>query len=350
MIQSTRYPWDGQVRIAVNPDQTAALTVKVRIPGWARNQPVASDLYRYADKPAGAPSLKVNGRTVPLEIDKGYATLTRTWRAGDVIDVSLPMQVRRVIANQQVTADRGRVALERGPLVYALEWTDNPNGKVRNLMLPDTEPLRAERSTLLDGVTVVKTNAASLSYDAQGHVAKTPAQVTAIPYYAWANRGRGQMIVWIPNSEASARPAPYPTVAMTARVTVSGKSNKNPRNINDGEEPATSNDPSSYFDWWPVKGAQEWVEYAFEKPATVSECELYWFDDTGRGQVRVPASWQLLYKDGNDWKPVENHSPYGVEKDRYNEVTFAPVQTTGLRLELTMQPNWSAGVQKWKAR
>jgi DUF1680 family protein len=351
MIQSTRYPWDGRVRITVSPDQTAALTVKVRIPGWARDQPVASDLYRYADKPAGAPSLKINGRTVPVEIDKGYATLARTWRAGDVIDISLPMQVRRVIANEQVAADRGRVALERGPLVYALEWADNPNGKVRNLMLPDTEPLRAERSpALLSGVTVVKTNALGLSYDAQGHVAKTPIAVTAIPYYAWANRGRGQMIVWIPNSVATARPAPYPTVATTAKVTVSGKSNKNPHAINDGEEPATSNDPSSYFDWWPVKGTQEWVEYAFEKAATVSECQIYWFDDTGRGQVRVPASWRLLYKEGNGWKPVENHSPYGVEKDRYNEVTFTPVQTTGLRLELTMQPNWSVGLQKWKVK
>ena len=351
MIQSTRYPWDGQVRITVSPDRTAPLTVKVRIPGWARNQPVASDLYRYVDKPARAPSLKINGRTVPVEIDKGYATLTRTWRAGDVIELSLPMQVRRVIANEQVAADRGRVALERGPLVYALEWADNPNGKVRNLMLPDTEPLRAERSpALLNGVTVIKTNAVGLSYDVQGHLAETAVEVTAIPYYAWANRGRGQMIVWIPNTEASARPAPFPTLAMTAKVTVSGKSTKNPGAINDGEEPTASNDPSSYFDWWPVKGTQESAEYAFEKPATVSECQIYWFDDTGRGQVRVPASWRLLYKDGNDWKPVENHSPYGVEKDRYNEVTFTPVQTTGLRLELNMQPNWSAGVQKWKVR
>jgi len=286
-----------------------------------------------------------------MEVDKGYVSLTRTWKAGDVIELSLPMPVRRVIANDQVAADHGRIALERGPIVYALEWADNPNGKVRNLMLPNSEPLRTEwKPDLLRGVTVVTAKAVALSYDAQGNITRTPEEVTAIPYYAWANRGRGQMMVWVPDMETSARPAVYPTVAMTARVTVSGKSNKNSRAINDGEEPAASNDSSSYFDWWPVKGAQEWVEYAFEEPTAVSECEVYWFDDTGRGEVRVPGSWRLLYKDGNEWRPVEAANSYSVDKNQYNRVIFAPVNTSGLRLELTMQPNWSAGLQKWKVK
>ena len=151
----------------------------------------------------------------------------------------------------------------------------NPDCKVRNLLLADNEPLRTEwKPDLLKGINVVNTKAVALSFDANGNVSKRPEQVTAIPYYAWANRGRGQMAVWVPDSEASARPAPYPTLATTAKVTVSGKSNKSLRAINDGEEPTASDDPSSYFDWWPVKGAQEWVEYAFEKPATVSECEF----------------------------------------------------------------------------
>ena len=92
------------------------------------------------------------------------------------------------------------------------------------------------------------------------------------------------------------------------------------------------------------------MEYAFEKPATVSEVEVYWFDDTGRGECRMPASWRVLYKDGDEWKPVETAGPYGVEKDRYNKVAFKPVTTTGLRLEVTMQPNWSAGIQEWKVK
>jgi len=197
---------------------------------------------------------------------------------------------------------------------------------------------------------VVKGRALALAYDAEGKMLKTEQEFTAIPYYAWANRGRGQMLVWFPETEAYAKPAPYPTLATTAQVTVSGQSRRSPKTINDGEEPTSSMDHSSYFDWWPVKGAGEWVEYAFEKTATVSECQLYWFDDTGQGEVRVPASWRLLYKDGNDWKPVAARESYGVQKDRYNRITFQPVTTSGLRVELSMQPDFSAGIQKWKVK
>jgi len=349
--QETRYPWDGAVKMTVNPDAAAALTIHVRIPGWARNEPVASDLYRFAADSRDATALKVNGKKIAIQIEKGYVAVTRNWKQGDVIELILPMPIRRVLANDQVVADRGRVALERGPIVYAAEWPDNPKGQVRNLMLPRDERLTAEfKPDLLRGVTVVKGRSIALAYDVRGKVTKTEQEFTAIPYYAWANRGRGQMMVWFPETEAFAKPAPFPTLASTAQVTVSGKSRKNPRMINDGEEPASSSDPASYFDWWPTKGTSEWVEYAFEKPAIVSECQLYWFDDTGHGEVRVPASWRLLYKDGDAWRPVAALAPYGVEKDRYNHVAFQPVQTNGMRVEITMQPNWSAGIQEWKVK
>jgi DUF1680 family protein len=351
MKQETRYPWDGTVRMSVNPDAAGPLTINVRIPGWARNEPVASDLYRFAAVSPEAAVLKVNGKKVPMHLDKGYVAVTRNWKQGDVIELYLPMPIRRVLANDHVTADRGRVALERGPIVYAAEWPDNPKGQVRNLMLPRSEDLVATfKPDLLHGVTEVQGRAVALAFDAQGKVTKTEQQFTAIPYYAWANRGRGQMMVWFPESEADARPAPYPTLATSAQVTVSGKSRRSARMINDGEEPTSSSDSSSYFDWWPTKGTTEWAEYAFEKPATVSECQVYWFDDTGQGEVRVPASWRLLYKEGNEWKPVAAVEPYGVEKDRYNRVAFQPVSTSGMRLEITMQPKWSAGIQEWKVK
>jgi hypothetical protein len=157
------------------------------------------------------------------------------------------------------------------------------------------------------------------------------------------------MIVWLAAEEAAARPTPWPTPATTATVTTS-PARRNPRGINDGEEPRSSDDPTLYFDWWPRRGTSEWVEYVFEKPATLSRIDVYWFDDTGRGEVRVPASWRVLYKDGNAWKPLDTRDEYSVAKDRFNTVTFAPITTTGLRLELTMQPGFSAGIQEWKAR
>src|SRR5260370_19794874 len=162
------------------------------------------------------------------------------------------MPVRGVTENDRVAADKGRVALQRGPLIYTAEWTDNPGGKVRNLMLPAGAKLTAEfRPGLLKGVTVVKSRAVALSTTAQGKVIRTEQDFTAIPYYAWANRGRGQMLVWIPTSDASAKPAPFPTVATLAKVTTSGRKNAEP--IHDGEEPASSSEPGSYFDWWPTR-------------------------------------------------------------------------------------------------
>lgn len=346
IAQETRYPWDGAVRLKVGAGRYA---LRLRIPGWARSQPVPSDLYRYVDQAPGGVGLKVNGRAVELKLEKGYAVLDREWKQGDTVDLLLPMAVRRVASHEAVAANRGRVAVERGPIVYAAEWADNPGGKVRHLMLEDSAPLAAEHhAELLGGVTVVKTKAVALKRRTDASIEKTVQELTLIPYATWANRGKGQMMVWLPREEKAARPLPFPLPSMTAEVKTSGK--KNARMMQDGEVPSSSSDPSSYFDWWPEKGRAEWVEYTFAQPVTLSRSRVYWFDDTGRGEVRVPAGWRLLYRHGEEWKPVAGVASYGVEKDRYNEVTFAPVTTRALRLEVTAQPQWSAGIQEWEAQ
>jgi len=374
VAQETRYPWDGAVLITLTPDRARTFAVNVRIPGWAREEPVPGDLYRFADKTADQPTVRVNGAPVTLTLTNGYVPIRRTWRAGDVIALNLPMPVRRIVAHDKVTADRDRIALQRGPIVYAAEWPDNPNGKVRNIVLPDTSAMTTEfRADLLNGVSIVKGQAVGLSYDERGTVQKAPQPFLAIPYATWANRGRGQMAVWLARADAAAKPTPYPTIATTSTLTKS-QSAKNIMNIVDGEDPRASNDSTSYFDWWPKNGCApaapresspasssgatparpcsqgEWIEMAFAKPATVSETQIYWFDDTGRGGVRVPKSWRLLYKDGDEWKPVEAAGEYGVAKDAYNTVRFKPVMTSALRIELAMQPNVSAGVQEWKVK
>jgi DUF1680 family protein len=352
MTQQTRYPWDGAVKMTVNPDQAAPLTIHVRIPGWARNLPVASDLYRFTDRNTEPVVLKVNGKPVPLTLDKGYVSLARTWKKGDTIELTMPMPVRRIAANEQVAADRGRVAIQRGPIVFAAEWPDNPDMKVRSVLLPDGSKLAAAfRPNLLNGVEVVTGKVESLAYDAQGKVVKRERDLTMIPYNAWANRGRGQMIVWLPDAESAAQPEPYPTPATNANVTVSGKPQQRTVDvIKDGETPAASNDRGGYFDWFPASGNKETVDYTFAQPAQVKECGLYWFDDTGHGSVRVPASWRLLYKDGEEWKPVETSDSYGTAKDRFNTVKFKPVTTTALRVELQALPNFAIGMQKWTVK
>jgi DUF1680 family protein len=373
VVQDTRYPWDGRVKLTVQPDRARQFAINVRIPGWARNQPVPSDLYRFLDQQSKPASIDVNGRAVALTVDKGYVAVLRTWQPGDVITIELPMEVRRVVAHDSVEADRNRVALQRGPIVYAAEWPDNPNGKVRNIVLPDSAALSsAFRADLLNGVQVITGKAFGLSEDGKGGIQKAEQPFMAIPYATWANRGRGQMAVWLARVDSAARPTPYPTLATTSTVTASplpSGRGKNPRNIIDGEQPRDSADSTAYFDWWPVQGwspacdqppspqgqrrqcsKMEWVEMAFAKPSTVSQSEIYWFDDTGRGGVRVPASWRLLYKDGADWKPVQTSDAPGVARDAWNTVTFSPVTTSALRLEVVMQSQYSAGLQEWKVK
>jgi DUF1680 family protein len=195
--QQTRYPWDGTVRIAVEPEKAGPLSVLVRIPGWARGEVTPGGLYRFADAPAEAPVLKVNGRPVPIVPVKGYARVAREWKKGDVLELVLPMPVRRVVVDDAVRDDAGKVALSRGPLVYCAEWPDN-GGRVLNIALPDAQPLRAElRPDLLGGVVVIRGEALASAKGSDGEETAKKQPFLAIPYYAWAHRGDGEMVVWI---------------------------------------------------------------------------------------------------------------------------------------------------------
>ena len=122
--------------------------------------------------------------------------------------------------------------------------------------------------------------------------------------------------------------------------------------MNDEQEPNDSNDRSiPRFTWWDHRGTKEWAQYDFETPQKLSSVEVYWFDDTRQpGQCRVPKSWRLLYRSGDAWKPVAAASPLGTEPDKYNRVTFGPIETTGLRIEVELQPEFSGGILEWKVK
>ena len=195
--QQTEYPWKGDVKIAVEPQKSGTFTVCVRIPGWARNEPVPSDLYKFEDSVADQPSLKVNGKRVTPGLEKGFARIERRWQKGDTIELSLPMPVRRVIAHPQVKADQGKVALQRGPIVFCLEGPDN-DGKVSNLVIPAAAQIKAEyKPALLNGVMVLTGKAKVAKRTTDGGVTAVGTRsFTAIPYYAWAHRGLTPMTVW----------------------------------------------------------------------------------------------------------------------------------------------------------
>ncbi|MBW1829681.1 MAG: glycoside hydrolase family 127 protein, partial [Deltaproteobacteria bacterium] len=350
VIQETEYPWKGKVLIRLEPESEMKFSVNVRIPGWALEQPVPSDLYHFIDTVDEKPTFKVNGENVPLNLDKGYMAIQRSWKGGDSIELNLPMPVRRVESHPEVKENKGKIALVRGPVVYCAEWPDNL-GHVSNLVLSDDIVLSTDhRDDLLNGVTVIKGQALALYGTADESSGRREIQeFTAIPYYAWAHRGPGEMSVWISREESAARPLPGSTVASMSRTRVSQDKSGEP--LNDQWEPKDSNDHSHpYLHWWPRKGTEEWVEYEFEKPTTVSEVRVYWFDDTGQGECRVPQSWKLFYKSGNSWIPVSPLNERSIEKDKYNTAAFVPVKTSALRLEIQLQKEFSAGIIEWKVK
>jgi len=349
LTQTTEYPWKGDIRIKVAPAKPAAFTLLVRIPGWATGRPLPSDLYEYGEKAAENPVVMVNGEVVPLNLEKGYLPVARTWQNGDLVEITLPMPVRRVIAHPNIPDNAGRVAVERGPLVYAAEFADN-NGSTSHLVLDDIVPLAAEWRTDPPAPMMVVTGPGIAYRLEKGRIVAETQRITLIPYFAWAHRGKGEMSVWIARERERARPLPEPTLASQARASASEGAKGLP-GINDLFEPANSNDHShGYLHWWPKKGTVEWVEYAFEKPAKISETSVYWFDDTGQGECRIPSSWKALYKSGDKWLPIRNAGPFGVAKDATNTVRFAPVTTSGLRLEIQLPEKFSSGIQEWKVK
>jgi DUF1680 family protein len=346
--QETGYPWVGKVTISVNPKVNGDMfTLSVRIPGWAQDHPLASDLYRYMDKPESGVSVSVNGEPAMSGIHKGYINIDRSWKAGDILELNLPMQIRRVAANEKVEADRGRVTLERGPIVFCAEWPDNKDKYVRNLLLPDDSKLQTEfRPDLLNGVQIIKGKGEGYIYvDSKGRIAKSNQEVFAIPYYAWAHRGKGEMAVWLAREASAVNPLSGPTLATLSKVTASY--GQNPQAITDQLEPDSSGDHSyPFFHYWPHKGTKEWVQLDFPKLEEVSEVEIYWFDDTGVGECRVPKSWKIFYKDGEKWTPVYTTDAYGVEKDKYNRVGFETVRTSALKIEIQSQPDFAGGIHE----
>jgi DUF1680 family protein len=196
----TNYPWEGTVQLTVNPAKKVTYALHIRIPGWAENVPVPGKLYRFTDTDAAKAEIRLNGKPISYQTEKGYAVLDRTWQKGDVVEVKLPMPVRQVAAQTDVKADQDRVALQRGPLVYCVEGADN-DGRAWNMLVPDKATFSTKPyQVLTESVIAIQANVAVVEPSPDGlSVQIKPKTITAIPYYTWANRGKSPMQVWLPS-------------------------------------------------------------------------------------------------------------------------------------------------------
>ena len=354
--QTTLYPWDGKIQIKVMKGG-GKFAIKLRLPGWLKASPIGNDLYTYLDK-ANNYSVSVNGQHLYPE-NHNYITINRKWKKGDVIELNLPMQVRRIVANDNAEDLRGKVALERGPVVFCLEGSDQQDGTVFNKYILNAAAIDAHfEKDLLGGVVVLDGKAKQM--EQSGDITDT--RFRAIPYSTWNNRKPQQMEVWIASTPVAARQTPPTTLASQAQTF----SNRGPiqndapetaptdswaGGVNDQWEPKRSSDTSKpYHYWWLKRGTQESISYKWEKEQEVRNVQVYWLDfDHYDGDFRVPQSWALYYEtEDGQWREVEDHEPYTVLKDCYNSVSFRPVKTKGLKIVAQLQKGLSGGVLEWK--
>ncbi len=330
----TEYPWEGEVKLTLELQSPASFALRLRIPSWGAG-------YRYS----------VNGNPISKVSEaNGYLVLEREWSSGDIVTLSLPLEVRQVEAHPLVTDNVGKLAIARGPIIYCLEGVDHEKHLSR-ISIPANPTFETGWSSELGGFVEVRTiGFASPQLDWGGGLYRTAdipdrIDIRAVPYHLWANRDQSEMQVWIPTSP------PSPIVGgpeLRAQVAVSFHSDwANPIGVNDGKTPKKSADhPGELCHFWPNKGGTEWVQYSWKTPISAVGARVYWFDDTGRGECRPPDSWRLEYLEEGEWKSIPAN--YSVALDEWCEVKFAEINTSAIRLIVNQQESWSVGIHEWQ--
>ncbi len=190
ITQKTNYPWNGQVIITINPDKNKEFNLRIRQPGWTINEAIPGNLYRFANRSESTVSLLLNGEIINPDVENGYLVINRKWKAGDQILYTLPMEVRKVLADPKIDADRGKLAFQRGPIIYCAEWPEATDNQILKLSIgKDTDVKTEYKPDLLNGAQVLQTQL----FDGRKNQ-----DITLIPYHLWNNRGPGEMMVWIP--------------------------------------------------------------------------------------------------------------------------------------------------------
>ncbi len=367
LSQQTNYPWDGDITINVDENKVGNFDLKIRIPGWAKGQPVPTDLYYYSDGKRLDYTVSVNGQPANASVTAdGYYTISRKWKKGDKVSVHFDMEVRTVRANNKVEADRGQVSIERGPIVYCAEWPDN-NFDIMSVLL-NQEPKFAE-STMPDGtfiadslksvlslyknqkVVSLTTDVQTLKFGSDGKLTLADQSLKLIPYFAWAHRGNGNMKVWLPQDARAVRPNTPATIAAQAKIDFSAPVPAR-SSLTDGLVPADENDRSiPYCHWWPKQNSTEWITYTFDEVKEVKTCTVYWYDDQPWGGCKVPDSWTIYYQDeAGAWQPVAEPDGYPTKRGLPCTVNFTPVKTKALKLEFRQPEHQSCGLFEWSVK
>lgn len=340
----TDYPWDGKVKITFK--EPGKLKLRVRRPSWCVDDLHPDSLVD------SLLNITVSRSPHNVTSERGYLVFEADWKVGDAVQLNLPMPVEQMLAHPYVKDNVGRAAVQRGPLVYCVEQVDNA-APIEEAVLPLGSTFKvAFRKDLLGGVNVIETEAVqvpTVDWERklfQASPRPVGSKLTLVPYGFWDNRRAGRMEVWLPTTPPT---SPVLGPEGRAEISVSFRSgNAQIHGINDGVEPASSGEqPKALCHFWPRKGGEEWVQYTWKTPVRIAGIKVYWFDDTGRGECRLPASWKLQARVGSAWQDVPLKEATKA-LDKWNEVSFPPVETTALRLVVQQQEGWATGIHEWK--
>lgn len=335
VTQQTDFPHSGKVQLWVEASKPATFTLAVRVPEWSDGITIV-----------------VNREVVDAPRERGYALITREWTPNDFVDVELSMPVRVIAGNPEIPEQKGRVALARGPLVYCVEGVDSAPD-LRSLVFDAGQQFTvAERADLLGGITTIS-GVATRPTPPNGAALPEAERIvpfTAVPFAFWANREPGPMTVWLPTSAEFADRPIDPSVRATASHCHTQDS---VTALHDGLVPNSDSGRRPRFSWWPRQGTAEWVQYDFASPRSVTGVEMHWFDDTAAGGgCGAPDSFRVLRRDGDAWVELASTTLGGSDglpdvRGTSSQVTWDPITTTGLRLEVTLRPGTSAGLLEW---
>ncbi len=346
--QRTSYPNDGVINLTISPENPTQFRLLLRIPTWTGNQFLPGELYHFVDHSTEPFKLFVNSKPVEAVIERGFAVIDRRWNEGDQVQLQLPMPVRASECHAAVEANRGRVALTRGPFVLCAEETDNGGATQRFFLeLPPANSMVDISETTFSKTPFLKATIPAEAVTADGGVEVT--QMVLIPYYAWNNRGVGTMTVWFPTDRSLAQYDPNALPEESPFVEVAASHTYEQDTISavaDNNEPRWSNGNNvSRWSSRPRKDQAQWIEGRFSESRNIRSVGLYWFDN-GK-DVRVPANWSLEVQQDGEWKPFELYvtDEYGVRVNQYNVVHPAkPLQCDAIRVLMLPKKDSCVGV------
>lgn len=340
--QETGYPFDETVSLTVSPEKASQkFALHLRIPTWAGDRFVPGKLYSYVNRQPGTWSLTVNGKPAKVKVDKGFAVIDRKWEKGDRVELHLPMGVMYSKATDKVEADRRRLCITRGPLVYCAEAVDNASAPASYVISPTEENAVIRKGEgLMKDIDFITVSAHSI----QNH---GDTKLTLVPYYAWNNRTDGAMIVWLAATDEVAHAAMPSMPDYIADVTATYTCESDDIHpVLTNSFPPSSHD-TSMLRWtsWPRKGEKQSIELKLKHSVSLESLSVYWYDDAG--DVQVPEAWNVEYLQDGAWHefPVYVTDEYRMLKDQYNMIhPGRDIMPEALRINITPRQDASAGI------